>query len=663
MMTLELQEQIKLLHLLNEINHQIRNSLDLEEVLTTACRLLGETFQCNRVSAIVKESYEEVMITRGEYNDGDYPIQLGIKVPLEGNSHLQILMEEEKPLAVTNFPVFPGLEKETQTIIEQLGIRSMLAIATRYQGRVNGIIGLHQCDRYREWTKSEQILLEQVAGQLAIVINQAQLYAKTCQQAERERLLRLIANQIRSTLDLDFILQTAVQQVRKLLNCDRVVIYQFKKEWEGEIVVEDLGFPWPESFKGMVKDDCFQGEYAERYLQGRVRAMNDIKIDVFDNCHRHFLEQLEVKSNLIVPIVFNSNNSFSSPASDSLKMPNSPEKSPNHLWGLLIAHECHQHRYWAREEIDLLEQLGQQLAIAIYQAELYAKVQETARESQRKAEQLRLTLEALKNTQQQLIQSEKMSSLGQMVAGVAHEINNANNFILANLPHASEYVNTLSKACQYSLENYPELAPLLAEIDEDLEPEFLEYIMQDFPHLIKSMKEGSDRIRVIVQNLRNFSRLDESERKKVNLNEGIESTLAILQYPQSPIKIETNYGEIPNIVCYASQINQVFFNVISNSLYALENRDNEGLIIITTWQSAPDKVSISIRDNGSGIPPEIQGKIFDPFFTTKPVGQGTGLGLSICYQVIVKGHNGDIRCLSQPGKGTEFIIELPLDNS
>ncbi|MGL4377564.1 MAG: sensor histidine kinase, partial [Microcoleaceae cyanobacterium] len=176
-------------------------------------------------------------------------------------------------------------------------------------------------------------------------------------------------------------------------------------------------------------------------------------------------------------------------------------------------------------------------------------------------------------------------------------------------------------------------------------------------------KEGSDRIRVIVQNLRNFSRLDESERKEVNLNEGIKSTLAILQYPQSRIKIETNYGEIPNILCYASQINQVFFNIISNSFYVLENRDDEGLLIITTWQSAPDKVSISIRDNGSGIPPEIQGKIFDPFFTTKPIGQGTGLGLSICYQVIVKGHNGDIRCLSQPGEGTEFIIELPLDNS
>jgi signal transduction histidine kinase len=178
------------------------------------------------------------------------------------------------------------------------------------------------------------------------------------------------------------------------------------------------------------------------------------------------------------------------------------------------------------------------------------------------------------------------------------------------------------------------------------------------------MKAGSDRIRVIVQNLRNFSRLDESERKKVNLNEGIESTLAILEYPFiSPIKIETNYGKIPKILCYASQINQVFFNIISNSFYALENRDDEGLLIIKTWQSTPDKVSISIRDNGSGIPPEIQSKIFDPFFTTKPVGQGTGLGLSICYQVIVKGHNGDIRCLSQPGEGTEFIIELPLDNS
>ncbi|OCQ99763.1 histidine kinase [Oscillatoriales cyanobacterium USR001] len=638
----QLQQQVQLSNLLNQINNEIGRTLDLEEVLMSACRLLGEVLQCSRVSILVKESEtEETLITRGEYSDGDYPVQLGMKVPIADNSHIQTLINQDSPLAVTKFANFPGFGEETREIVKVLGIRSMLAIATRYQGRVNGIIGLQQCDREREWTEWEQELIAGVGSQLAIAINQAKLYAETRHQAERESLLRLVSNQIRSTLDIKTILQTAVREVRQLLNTDRVVIYQFLDDFQGEIVVEDLMIPWPSIFGDSITDNCFSQEYAQHYLEGRVRAINDIENAGLDQCHVNFLKALQVKSNLIVPIVISTNDRGSSGI----------------LWGLMIAQHCQDIRHWQLSETELLRQLGEQMAIAIQQAELYSKVQEAAVKSQDQAQKLQATLEELRSTQQQLIQSEKMTSLGQMVAGVAHEINNANNFIHVNLFHAQEYANTFIEAIDLVAKSCPEAAPTLRKIGEELE---LDYIKEDFPKLLSSMREGSDRIRSIVTTLRNFSRLDESEFKPANLNQGLESSLAMLQNRlKNGIKIHKEYGELPLIECNAAQLNQVFFHLLQNALDAILASGKPGIINIRT-ESADNLLTISIRDTGVGISPEIQNKIFDPFFTTKPVGKGTGLGLSICYQTIVKDHGGTIRCQSQVGEGTEFILQLPL---
>ncbi|MEB3830283.1 GAF domain-containing sensor histidine kinase [Phormidium sp. CCY1219] len=634
--TRELQQQVQLSSLLNQINNAIRSTLDLDEVLQTACRLLAKTLNCDRASILVTLPEDrDTLITRGEYKKDDYPSQLGLKVPLQDNAHLQMLISQAKPLAVTRFVDFPGLGRQTQEIVEKLGIRSMLAIAMRYQGRVNGILGLHQCDREREWTAWEQDLLEGVASQLAIAINQAQLYSATRAAAEREALLRLVTDQIRSTLDLQTILQTAVRGVRELLQTDRVVIYQFKENWHGEIVVEDLLVPWPSIFGDMVADNCFSGEYAKLYQKGRVRAINDIHNAGLESCHERYLASLQVKANLIVPIAIG-------------------EK----LWGLLIAHECHAPRRWTNEEIDLLRQLGDRLAIAISQGELYAQVQEAAATSKAQAEQLQATLEELKATQQQLIQSEKLSGLGQMVAGIAHEINNANNFIHANLPHAIEYAEALNEAIDFYAESHPQAASLLEQIRDEFD---LDYIREDFPKLLNSMQQGSNRIRTIVQTLRNFSHLDEAPSKAVDLNQGLDNSLAMLQHRLQPgLKVSKHYGKLPPVECRPGQINQVFFNLINNALDALENQGEGAELTLTTYQSGPDWVTISIRDNGPGIAPEIQGKIFDPFFTTKPVGKGTGLGLSLCYQAIAQDGGGKIRCVSEAGQGAEFLVELPV---
>lgn len=445
-----------------------------------------------------------------------------------------------------------------------------------------------------------------------------------------------------------------MREVRQLLNCDRVIIYQFQDNWQGKVVVEDMVIPWPSILGDMGADKCFKGDYADFYQQGRVRAINDIFHADLESCHVDFLDSLQVKANLIVPIVTSRNEENSADTAVSYD-----PKFPGRLWGLLIAHECGDPRNWEQQETELLSQIADQMAIAIQQAELYSQVQEAAVKSQAQTQQLQATLEELRSTQQQLIQSEKMSGLGQMVAGIAHEINNANNFIHANLFHAQEYVKVLNEALEMAGNASPEAAEAIAKINEELE---LDYIREDFDKLLNSMREGSGRIRSIVTTLRSFSRLDHSEFKAVDLNEGLESSLLMLQNKLKPnIKINKQYGNLPLVNCHAGQINQVFYALIDNALDAIDSAQKPGELTIRT-ASEPGWVTISVRDTGTGIPAEIQDKIFDPFFTTKPVGSGTGLGLSVCYQVIVQAHGGRINCVSQIGEGTELIVEIPLTN-
>ena len=277
-------------------------------------------------------------------------------------------------------------------------------------------------------------------------------------------------------------------------------------------------------------------------------------------------------------------------------------------------------------------------------------------------------LEKLKQTQLQLVQSEKLSSLGQLVAGVAHEINNPVNFIYGNLNPARDYVQDLMNLVDLFCQEYPELTPALRERIEEID---LEFLQDDLPKLMSSMKLGADRIRQIVLSLRNFSRLDEADVKPVDLHEGIESTLLILHnrlkaHADSPeITVIKDYGNLPLVECYASQINQVFMNLLSNAIDALEEAVEQGQmthpqIRIQTEVLANHLVRIAIADNGPGIPLDVQKRLFDSFFTTKPTGKGTGLGLSISRQIVVDHHQGHLTCQSTPGQDTTFYIEIPI---
>lgn len=284
---------------------------------------------------------------------------------------------------------------------------------------------------------------------------------------------------------------------------------------------------------------------------------------------------------------------------------------------------------------------------------LYDSQQELIKTNQK----LSTTLRDLQSTQSQLIQAEKMSSLGKMVAGVAHEINNPVTFIQGNLVHARNYIEDLIDLAKLALNSRE---PEMKEAAEEME---LDFLMEDLPKVLNSMQKGAKRISEIVVSLRNFSRLDEAEMKEVNVHEGIESTLSMLQYRLSGIELVKNYSDIPKIECYPGQLNQVFLNILSNAVDVLKNTKNpcpSPCIEICTGLANKKQVEIKISDNGPGIDAKVLPSIFEPFFTTKQVGAGKGLGLSTSYSIVVDKHGGELNCVSTAGNGAIFEILIPI---
>jgi PAS domain S-box-containing protein len=287
---------------------------------------------------------------------------------------------------------------------------------------------------------------------------------------------------------------------------------------------------------------------------------------------------------------------------------------------------------------------------------------------QQQTADLEAALQELQRTQAQMIQSEKMSSLGQLVAGVAHEINNPVNFIYGNLSHARTYTQDLLGLVQLYQDHYTTPVPAIAAEAEAID---LEFLLEDLPKILDSMQVGAERIQKIVTSLRTFSRMDEAEVKAVDLHDGIDSTVMILQHrlkaksDRIDIPVIKHYGNLPKVECYVGQLNQVFMNILSNGIDTLEEALEQGKQFTPTLQiqtelSASGEAIIRITDNGLGIPAAIKQRLFDPFFTTKAVGKGTGMGLSISYQIVTEKHGGSLSCTSVPGQGTEFVITIPL---
>ncbi len=318
--------------------------------------------------------------------------------------------------------------------------------------------------------------------------------------------------------------------------------------------------------------------------------------------------------------------------------------------------------------MEVLARVETQLKLKQYNQELKKEIESrkiAEFKAQEKAQELEENLKQLKQAKSQLLQAEKMSGLGQFVAGVAHEINNPISFIYGNLSYARQYfqdvMTLLDLYRQYKDPPISQIQQLEAEID-------LDFLIDDWEKLIDSMEIGAARIRDIVLSLRNFSRLGESGMKLADIEQGIDETLLILKHRyqgvsgRPEIKIIQNYSKIPKVKCYGNQLNQVFMNLISNAIDSFEGYPVKNPVITIETEILPENwVTLRIIDNGCGIPEDIQDKIFDPFFTTKPIGKGTGLGLSISHQIITENHAGRIHCASYPSQGTKFVIEIPIN--
>jgi two-component system, NtrC family, sensor kinase len=507
------------------------------------------------------------------------------------------------------------------------------------------------CRRWRDqqrWWMTTYTPLRNAAGTIAQIIgtatditDQKVTADRLRNDADRQVLLNRLSNQIRHSLDLNTVIQTALQIIHQRLqpshcafgwiDCNsKPIMWDIVQEIKPETSVTGIG-KLPETLIGPI---------TQQLLAQDIICINDVEQHA-EPIHRSLLKGFGIRAEAIKPIRTNSGS----------------------MGALLCCHT--QPHDWQAEEIELFALIADQVAIAIDQAQLYTDIQQ-------KSETLKQTLKELQQTQAQIIQSEKMSSLGQLVAGIAHEINNPVNFIQGNVSYTETYTQSLIELLHLYQQECPHPSPMITDKLADIDWEFMQ---ADLPRLVQSMRDGTDRISEIVKSLRSFSRLDEAEVQSVDIHEGIDSTLMILEsrirakHGRQTIQIEKNYGNLPPLYCLAGQLNQVFMNLLANAIDAIDERN-----VMRSWEDQCQQPSwikittaiveqqaiIRIQDNGIGIPKEIQYRIFDPFYSTKPIGKGTGMGLPISYQIITEKHGGQLICHSRRGQGSEFIIQIPV---
>ncbi|MGK7904779.1 MAG: GAF domain-containing protein, partial [Hormoscilla sp.] len=661
---LALQDAIARQRALTEVVSKIRSSLNINLILKTTCQEVCKLLKLERAAVyrFHKDWSGEFISNFTTLDEEWHNINPFGEYPIWEDTYLQENQggryRNNESFAVNDI-YQAGHSRCHRDLLEQYKIRAY-ALTPIFVGRnLWGLLAAYQHTTPRQWNDVEVEFLGQVASQLGValqsasMLTQVQARADEMQKsAERRRILFDLVVKTRESLDVENIFNSTIQEVRRALKADRVSIFRFEPDANfasGEFICEDL-LPNLDSLLTLkVQDSSFAKQYATQYQQGHVQVLSDTNKLDSQVPHLDVIERFGVRSQIVVPLM-----------------------EGEQLWGLLCIHQCTDTRHWEEAESEFTTQVAAQLSVALRQANLFQQ-SSLLGTTRAEANQLALALDELRKAQMQIVHSEKMASLGQLVAGVAHEINNPINFIHGNLQHAEQYTQELFRCLELYQHHFPDAVP---EIQEFLQTTELEYIREDLPKLFQSMKIGTERVREIVTSLRNFSRLDEAEFKEADIHEGIESTLMILQHRLQPavgrpnINVIKDYGQLPMLECYPGQLNQVLLNLLSNAIDALEERNaqaslevlaaNPSELRISTSLLNEEWIAIRIADNGPGMSPEVLSRLFDPFFTTKPVGKGTGLGLSISYKIVTERHNGKLYCQSEVGNGTEFVVEIPI---
>ncbi|MEH2329336.1 MAG: PAS domain-containing protein [Nostoc sp.] len=611
----------------------------------------------------------ELQVSSGMYTHINGPHKC---VPV-GQFKIGLIAKEGKPHLTNSVQTDPRVGNKEWA--QQEGMVAFAGYPLIVEDEIVGVIAMFARQTV---TESTFTALEFAAQEIAIGIKRKQAEISLRESVQRETLLNRLSSQIRASLDLNHIVETAVQEIQNLFQIDRCVFFWYRQD--ADVPYWERVYEAKSSFLHCLlnQQEATNAEIeliAAKTLNGEIIRIDDAET-VDDSIAQQFLQNFGFTAFMSLPVHTQSGEI-----------------------GTFSCGYCSGLRPWLNNEVELLQAVTVQLAIAIDQAKLYTQSRITAQTAQDKAQQLEAALLELQQTQTQLIQTEKMSSLGQLVAGIAHEINNPVNFIYGNISHAREYTKDLLHLVELYQQSY---YPPTPEIDRQINNIDLDFLKQDLPKILESMKMGAERIRQIVLSLRNFSRLDEDGIKAVDIHEGMDSTLLLLQNrlkakPGHPeIQVIRDYGNLPPVVCHAGQMNQVFMNLLTNAIDALEesypagtrsayvnsHTQREGEAPMSLVNNAKqrtndqaqmtfpqirirsliqeDHVIIRIADNGSGMSEEVRKRLFDPFFTTKAVGKGTGMGLSISYQIIVQKHGGKIQCISAPREGAEFVVMIPL---